>query len=642
MMRRGLLLLTSALLLLGTFLMPAGQSANAASSGKMTQYRVYQYDKPLKEFAGRGDAIRYAERFSYSHVETIPDRGWVWDNFPEYKVYYNGGQSDSTLEFRTYDQAIATAQSLENAHIRALENTGWVYENYDRYRLYQGDNTLPQWSFRTLEEAKKEARKWSNAHVIDLNSNKWVWDNLTEEQIKQQSEAKAHYRLMQNGKIIQSFEPYAFLKDAVKAAAAYKNSAVLNEATGKIVHNNAYSYHVLQNGKEIKSFPGLQDAVAYAKTLAGSEVRYNGTVLWSALPYLSVYQGNKQIHAFHQMGSALDYAKRYANSSVQTPDGRMLWSNAKALQYLGWNGSGSSTTIISHVENTQGLDIDSPTWFELASADGSLTDKSDASVMKTLKERGILVMPLIHNGFNRTMTSEFLKDGEAQKKFISALVARLSELDVYGVNVDFEEVAGADRAAYTAFVKALTEAAHAKGLKVSIDLPRGSVSWNHKTAYDHAALGGIVDTVIIMAYDEHWRGSETPGSVSSLGWAEEGVKQFLDYGIPRSKLMLGIPFYVREWRLDSDGELVDNRAILMKELPRVIKENDAIGQFHEASGQYMYTYENDGYTHVFWAETEETVLQRIGIAKKYDLAGVAVWRLGYEDSGLWTQMLREK
>jgi spore germination protein YaaH len=147
---------------------------------------------------------------------------------------------------------------------------------------------------------------------------------------------------------------------------------------------------------------------------------------------------------------------------------------------------------------------------------------------------------------------------------------------------------------------------------------------------------------MIMAYDEHWSGSDKPGSVSTLAWAEEGVKQFLNYGIPRSKLMLGIPFYVREWKLDSAGKLVSNRAIFMKEVPKLIADTGAVGVWDASAGQMKYSYTKDGFTYQFWAETQDTVKARIELARKYDLAGVAAWRLGYESSELWTMMLQMK
>lgn len=632
------------MLLLGQTLLAAvsgGVAEASASASLMTKYRVYQDGQALSEFPTEAKAIAYAKNVSYSHVETIAGRVWVWDNFPRYKVYKNG-ISMPEWEYRTYEQALTFAKTQRNVHIRDLENIGWKYAGHVKFRVYQGDKTQPIWAFTTIEAAIKEAKKWNNAHIIDLTKNEWVWDNLTAAQKKSQRSAKAVYQITIDGEPANNGKLYGFLYDAIKSSASISGSEVVNTATNQVLHSNVPAYTVIQYGKQLASYINLDAAVRHAKQVPYSEVANKGNVWWSGVPYLAVYQGDRQLRSFNTRTGAIDFARKYANATVRNTDGRVIWSNAKSLVYMAWNGSASSSTVLSHAANTQGLTIDSPTWFELAAADGSLTDTSEAALVKTFKEQGILVTPLVHNQFDRTMTSAFLKDANAQHAFISKLVGRVSEIGAYGLNLDFEEVAGADRAAYTAFVTELAKAAHAKGLKMSIDLPRGSLSWNHLTAYDHAALSAVVDTIVIMAYDEHWSGSESPGSVAGLGWTEEGIKQFLSYGIPRSKLMLGIPFYVREWKLDAQGKLVGNRALLMKDLPALIADKKAVGVLDPESGQMKYKYYSEGFTYMFWAETNETVKARIQLAKKYDLAGVAAWRLGYESADLWTMMLRMK
>lgn len=159
---------------------------------------------------------------------------------------------------------------------------------------------------------------------------------------------------------------------------------------------------------------------------------------------------------------------------------------------------------------------------------------------------------------------------EARTKFINDLVSKAVALGADGLNIDFENLAGSDRDRFTAFMQELTQKARAQKLIISVDLPRGSLSWNDKTAFDHEKLAGIVDYIITMTYDHHWKGSTEPGSVAGLSWVEEGVKEFLSYGIPRDKLIMGIPFYVREWQVDSSGKLVSNRALFMKDLPKLI------------------------------------------------------------------------
>ncbi|MGO4544856.1 glycosyl hydrolase family 18 protein [Paenibacillus sp. 2TAB23] len=629
------------LLLFSQYVLQAASDLTSAAVSQMTKYRVYQNDQALREFSGEAQAVVYAGKFSYSHVEKIANRTWVWDNFPRFKVYQNG-QSNPKWEFASYALALSTAKKLRNVHIRDLENIGWSYHSYAKFKLFQGDNTKDAWSFTSLEAAKQEAKKWGNSHIIDLTSNKWVWSNLSAAQIKAQREAAAIYQLTLGGDSLQDKPLYAFLYDAINAAASIAGSEVLNTKTGKIAHSNVPAYRIVQKGQLIEAAINIDEAVQTAKKIPNAEVIYNGNVYWSGVPYLSVYQGANPLKSFNARKSAMAYAKAYSNAMIRTSDGRSIWSNAKKLAYMGWNGSASSATVLQHAANTQGLSIDSPTWFELASADGTLTDTSDLAVANTLKAQAIKVMPLVHNQFDKKMTTAFLLNKAAQQKFIASITTRLVQLGAAGINLDFEEVAGSDRAAYTSFVTAFAKAIHAKNMQISIDLPRGSLSWNHATAYDHAALSTVVDAIIIMAYDEHWSGSTTPGSVAGLKWAEEGIKQFLSYGIPRSKLMLGIPFYVREWKLDSQNKLVGNRAVVMKELPKLIADTNAQGVFDSESGQMKYKYVKDGFTYMFWAETESTVKARIDMAKSYDLAGVAAWRLGYESAELWTMMLRNK
>lgn len=58
---------------------------------------------------------------------------------------------------------------------------------------------------------------------------------------------------------------------------------------------------------------------------------------------------------------------------------------------------------------------------------------------------------------------------------------------------------------------------------LSVDNP---VPEDFTSHYDRAEQGKVVDYVIIMGYDEHYVGSDA-GSVASLPWVEQGVKDTL-------------------------------------------------------------------------------------------------------------------
>ncbi|MBW7454261.1 glycoside hydrolase [Paenibacillus sepulcri] len=618
-----------------------GAAASSVSASDLTtHYRVYQNDQAVKEFSTEAGAVAFAKNLTYSHVELITGRVWVWDNFPKYKVYENG-YSTGNREFRTLAEAKTFAGKLRFPQIRDLEQPGWISGTYPRFQMYQGDKSLPGWSYASLDKAKQAAKAYSNIHIVELATNQWIWDNLSAAQKQAQRSAAAVYDIRQNGASTGSMR-YSFLLDAMRAAARQPGSVVVNTATGLVPYTTIKPFTVTQNGRPVQSFSGLGGALVYAKTLSGAAIEKDGQEWWTNIPYLSVRQGERVVSYFHTRQGAVAFAKGYKNASVAAADGRIIWSDTRELAYLAWNGTSSTDTILAQVQNTQGLDIDSPSWFELAGSDGTLTDHSDPALAASMEKEGLKLTPLVHNQFDTKMTSVFLRNPAAKAKFINSLVERLAALKVEGVNLDFEGLDGGDRALYTSFVASLAEAAHQRGLTVSIDLPRGDVAWDAQTAYDHKALANIADMIMIMAYDQYWEGSQQAGSVSELRWAEEGIKQFLAYGIPRGKLMLGIPFYVREWRLDSAGKLVDSKAVFMKDVAETIQQQDAVGTYDPGAGQTKYTYKKDGYTYVFWAETADTVKARVDLARKYGLAGVAAWRLGYESSSLWTMLLQQK
>lgn len=612
-----------------------------AAQDRTSKFRVYQNDSAMREFSDRNQAIAYAKGFTNSYVEQIGSRTWVWDNYPAYKVYQNG-ISKPEWEFHTLEAAVAEAKKWANASVRKLSEGGWVWDNvpdHPGYVLYQGEKTLPEWTFPTLEQAQAEAKKWANVHIIDGATNRWVWDNVPEERKTELRAGPAAYEVYQGANALGSF---SFLQDAVDESLKWANSEVRSAAKGEVVFRNAHAYTVMQNGERISSAVSLQAAIAAASKLEEASVERLDRRLWTNERYYEVHQSGRKIGSFSTPSAAAAYGMKFANTEVITLDGLRLWDNRKKFLYLAWNGTSNHNTIVNHVTNTQGLDIDSPTWFYLEDASGKLKDESNPTTMAWLKTQGVEVHPLVHNQFDSKLTSAFLADANAQKRFIDSLVTRLVELQADGVNIDFESLAGSDRDRFTAFVKSLSEAAKAKGLTVSIDLPRGSVLWNHQTAFDHEKLHQYVDYVAIMTYDQFYRGSASPGPVAGLSWAEQGVEEFLSYGIPRSKLLMGVPFYVRVWELDAAGKLVGNRAVFMKDIDTMLEGANVTRSEDAQYGLEKVQYTKDGKSFVFWVENIDSMMERVKIAKKHDLAGIAAWRLGYEPAELWTELLRAK
>jgi len=161
--------------------------------------------------------------------------------------------------------------------------------------------------------------------------------------------------------------------------------------------------------------------------------------------------------------------------------------------------------------------------------------------------------------------------------------------------------------------------------------------------YDRAALGDVVDYLILMTYDEHWSSSPIAGSVASLPWVEKGVLGLLE-DVPKEKLVLGVPFYTRLWieTENKDGSTnVKSEALSMESAESLIQKNKAKVTYDEAAGQRYAYWEDGNTTKEIWLENEESMRQRAQLVDKYKLAGIASWRRGFEKDEIWQVIAEE-
>ncbi|MFO8059769.1 MAG: glycosyl hydrolase family 18 protein, partial [Bacillota bacterium] len=188
-----------------------------------------------------------------------------------------------------------------------------------------------------------------------------------------------------------------------------------------------------------------------------------------------------------------------------------------------------------------GVNVVSPTWFQLADGQGRLRNLADYRYVQWAHEQDIRVWALVSNSFDPDLTSEVLNSRSARRALIRNVLTYADLYDLDGLNIDFENVYYEDRDILTQFVRELTALAHREGLTVSIDVTMMSSSPTWSMCCDRRALAEVVDCVMLMAYDEHYAASPVAGSVSSLPWVESGLRRVVGE-VPAEKLVLGIPF----------------------------------------------------------------------------------------------------
>ncbi len=288
-----------------------------------------------------------------------------------------------------------------------------------------------------------------------------------------------------------------------------------------------------------------------------------------------------------------------------------------------------------------GLDALVPNFFKL-SAGGWLINNCDFNYVNRAHTLGYSVYAQLDNQFDSQLTHQILKDEKTRKQVIDQLCFYLALYKLDGINLNILNVDDQDRLNLVAFVKELNQRLKAESTVLSFNLlPHDSTE--HWSQYaDNKVIARLCDYVILMTYDEHASGSNIAGSVASLPWTEQSIKTAI-LEVPNTKLVLGVPTYLRVWHekdhviMSETRTYLSSKALAMKALPNFLEKHVYYRTFDEKAGQNYYEMQNKtGETLKIWAEDAQSVKARLALIKKYDLAGVISWRKGFETEDFWS------
>lgn len=306
---------------------------------------------------------------------------------------------------------------------------------------------------------------------------------------------------------------------------------------------------------------------------------------------------------------------------------------------LVWDQMYSPTKAYLERKKEEGIDIMSPTWFQVANRDGELINRVDPQYVEWAHENGYQVWALVANDFSKIEdTSEILNNGLKREYIIKQILAFAALYELDGINIDFENIYKSDKDAFTQFVREIAPLLREQGLIVSVDvtIPDGSDTWSK--CYDRKALAETVDFVCLMTYDQTWAGSKVAGSTAQLVWVEENLKKTLKE-VPAEKLLLGIPLYTRLWEeaTDENGKVTakTGKALSINAANLLIEDNKATPVWDAVSGQYVVSFVKDNITYKMWLENEYSVNMKTALVHKYNLAGTATWSHNFANEKVW-------
>jgi spore germination protein YaaH len=212
-----------------------------------------------------------------------------------------------------------------------------------------------------------------------------------------------------------------------------------------------------------------------------------------------------------------------------------------------------------------------------------------------------------------------------------------------GWQLDFEGIEPTDKLAYTRFVARVAARLHHDHRLLSVAVvPRfsdtfpgssapGFYTGQWGAAFDFRGLGRVADFLVLMAYDQH-TSLTPPGPVAGYDW----VKGALDYAVrrvPPSKLLLGIPFFGREWA--ETARATTARSFAYKDLKHFLDDPSSDQHWDDPSRTTWVQLRDGDTVRTAWFDDARSLREKLKLVQLYHLRGYAAWRLGVEDPGFW-------
>lgn len=294
------------------------------------------------------------------------------------------------------------------------------------------------------------------------------------------------------------------------------------------------------------------------------------------------------------------------------------------------------------VDNRQDVNELSP-WIYGLNGDGQIVEQfpqghSSAKGLKAMRELKKPLVPTIANvsggGWSYQPFGSILHSPSRLQEHVNDIVSLVRDSDYAGVDIDYENLRGSDRSAFTGFLSTLAAALHKDGrtLSVAVFAKTTDVGYDQRNvAQDYAAIGRVADEVRLMGYDYHWTTSG-PGPIGPVDWIR-GVLKYATSQIPAHKIVLGVPFYGYDW-VGHKG-----RTVTWNAATDLARQHGATVHFDATSQCPWFAYTAaDGSKHTVWFENTASTSAKLRAAKQQGIRGVFLWMFGGPEGSTWAAL----
>ena len=298
--------------------------------------------------------------------------------------------------------------------------------------------------------------------------------------------------------------------------------------------------------------------------------------------------------------------------------------------YADWDPN----ALVSLHDHAAQLSHLAPEWLSVVEARGRLVSNADPALVEYCAAHGITVIPVLRNLAGDQWQPEAVENLARgplaeRERFIRELTAKIVQLKVGGVMLDFDQLDPAYQDEYTVLLKELAASLHAHHKELWFAVSLGE----ELDTFDLEAISDFADRLVALMHDENSE-RDPPGPIASQEWFEGWLEVIGNYG-ESGQWIASLGAYAYDWNTSSARtETISFRDAMSRASYAGL---DQIGGLTigapDYSGRYDYSEPNGEHEVSFLdAVTFFNQLTRVRAAK---FGGVGIYRLGTEDPQLW-------
>ena len=236
--------------------------------------------------------------------------------------------------------------------------------------------------------------------------------------------------------------------------------------------------------------------------------------------------------------------------------------------------------LLNLLNSTKGVNTISPTWFSVKDNKGNISSLADETYVQRAHNAGVEVWGLCNDFSKEIDIAVVLANTASRERLENKLLSMAIEYNLDGLNIDFENIKEESGEDFIQFVREMAVKCSNNGIVLSIN---DYVPVSYREYYNYEEQGEVADYVVIMAYDEHYSGSEEAGSVSSIGFVNDAVSKITSM-VSEERVIMALPFYTRLWKLSNEG--LTSAAYSMSGAQSILDDRGVKPSWDTATGQY--------------------------------------------------------